>query len=145
MRRFLEGFEEGIGRLGVEAVGTDDDGHFELRFGGLELDFTHQFAHLINGDLAGLGFGARPMDIGVRVIVNFTTAGALIAAVHGDAVLFDGIKAVESFGQSARERFEFFHPVARKQISVAEAAASEGALQDLGALLVWKKFERHEK
>jgi hypothetical protein len=74
------------------------------------------------------------MDVGVRSIFNFQATGTFIATISRRAGSFDRILAIERFGQSAREQFQFVQLIAGEQIGMAEAIARERALEQLNAL-----------
>jgi hypothetical protein len=84
------------------------------------------------------------MDISVIAVRNLAAVQTFIAAVGGEAGSFDRLQAVQSFRQIRREQFQFIQRIAREQVGMAKAAASEGALQQLHALrLTGEIFEGH--
>src|ERR1700684_1542280 len=84
------------------------------------------------------------MNIGVRAVFNFAAARTFVTAIGGRAGNLDGIPAVQSFGQRAREKFQFFQLIFRKKIRVTETSARERTLEQLHALrLVGKIYEGH--
>jgi hypothetical protein len=85
------------------------------------------------------------VQVGVVFVRDFLAAQTFVAAIGGDAGGFDRMQAVESFRQSAGERFKFIQLLAGEQIRVTEPPARERTLQKLDALgLVGNIFEGHE-
>jgi hypothetical protein len=74
----------------------------------------------------------------------FPAAQAFVTAIGRCALGFNRILAVQSFCQSAGERFQMLQRIAGKQIGMAEPSTGKRALQQLNALrLFFKSFETH--
>jgi hypothetical protein len=85
------------------------------------------------------------MHIGMSVVVNFPAAQTGVAAIGGHAAGFDGLLAIQRFGQRAGQIFERFDLIAGEQVGVAQPPARQRALQKLDALgLVGNIFEGHD-
>ena len=86
------------------------------------------------------------MHIGMGVVVNFPAAQTGVAAIGGHAAGFDGILAVQRFGQRAGERFQFFELIPGEQVGVAQPPAGERALKQLDAPRLFRNmFEGHAR
>jgi hypothetical protein len=84
------------------------------------------------------------MNVRMIAAFNFPAAQAFVTAINSGAIGFNRILAVQSFCQSAGERFQMLQRIAGKQIGVAEPSTGKRALQQLNALrLFFKSFEAH--
>jgi hypothetical protein len=84
------------------------------------------------------------MHVGMGVVVNFPAAQTGVAAIGRHAAGFDGVLAVQRFGQRAGGRFQFFELIPGEQVGVAEPPAAERTLEQFDALRLFRKmFEGH--
>ncbi len=100
--RFLERFQEGVGRAGpgeTHPLGVEDDGDLERGHEGAQVEFPFEFADLLDGDVARFRFGPDGVEVGV--------------------VLRRGVEDLP--GEAKREVFQGLGAVAGEQVGVAHA------------------------
>ena len=125
---FLQGFEEGVGRLGGEHVGFVDDVDLASALGRHEVDPVTDVANLVNAPVAG---GVQLDDVHVAAIVDGDAKVALVARV---SLLRVG--AIDRFGQYAGGGGFARAAWPAEQVAVANPVLHDGLTQGVGYMLL---------
>ena len=84
------------------------------------------------------------MNIRMLSLLDLLAIRAMIAAIHDGLPFLHWLEAVQSFGERARDRFQFPYSVPDKKIAVSQSTSLERALKQSDPLLLaWKIFKCH--